>query len=191
MSVRILCLNGSSRRESLNQKLLDIAAQGARDAGAEVTLANLADFGLPIYDADFEAERGLSSGARKLQQLVDMHHALLIATPEYNGGYTALLKNAIDWISRPRADGTSGVALLAGKAAALVSASPGQLGGLRSQAGMRTVLDKLGMVVVPQAFALSNAHEAFDEQRQLKDANAARVLAGVGEALYRMALRLS
>ena len=191
MSVRILCLNGSSRRESLNQKLLDIAAQGARDAGAEVTQANLADFELPIYDGDFEAERGLPNGARKLQALVDMHQALLIATPEYNGGYTALLKNAIDWISRPRADGTSGVALLTGKAAALVSASPGQLGGLRSQAGMRTALDKLGMIVIPQAFALSNAHEAFDEQRRLKDGNAARVVAGVGEALYRMALRLS
>jgi hypothetical protein len=90
----------------------------------------------------------LPNGARKLQALVEAHQALLIATPEYNGGYTALLKNAVDWISRPRGDGSSGVALLAGKAAALVSASPGQLGGLRSQTGMRAVLDKLGMLVV-------------------------------------------
>ena len=191
MSVRILALNGSSRRESLNQKLLDIAAQGARDAGAEVTAVRLGDFDLPIYDGDFEAERGLPNGARKLQALVDMHQALLIATPEYNGGYTALLKNAVDWVSRPRSDGTSGVALMAGKAAALLSASPGQLGGLRSQAGMRTVLDKLGMLVIPQAFALGNAHEAFDAQGRLKDSHAARVVSSVGDALYRMALRLS
>ncbi|SIT47580.1 NADPH:quinone oxidoreductase [Paraburkholderia piptadeniae] len=191
MGVRILAINGSSRRESLNQKLLDIAAQGARDAGAEVTRARLADFDLPIYDGDFEAERGLPNGARKLQALVEMHHALLIATPEYNGGYTALLKNAIDWISRPRGDGSNGIALVAGKAAALVSASPGQLGGLRSQAGMRAVLDKLGMLVIPQAFALSMAHEAFDAKGQLKDSNATGLVAGVGEALYRMALRLA
>jgi NAD(P)H-dependent FMN reductase len=191
MSVRILAINGSSRRESLNQKLLDIAAHGARHAGAEVTTVRLGDFDLPIYDGDLEAERGLPDGARELQALVDRHQALLIATPEYNGGYTALLKNAIDWISRPRADGTSGVALLAGKAAALVSASPGQLGGLRSQAGMRTVLDKLGMIVIPQAFALSQAHEAFDIEGQLKDVNATRAVAGVGEALYGMALRLA
>ncbi|HWT37400.1 MAG TPA: NAD(P)H-dependent oxidoreductase, partial [Paraburkholderia sp.] len=188
MSVRILALNGSSRRESLNQKLLDIAAQGARDAGAEVTAVRLGDFDLPIYDGDCEADRGLPNGARKLQALVDMHQALLIATPEYNGGYTALLKNAVDWVSRPRSDGTSGVALMAGKAAALLSASPGQLGGLRSQAGMRTVLDKLGMLVIPQAFALGNAHEAFDAQGRLKDSHAARVVSSVGDALYRMAL---
>jgi NAD(P)H-dependent FMN reductase len=191
MGVRILAINGSSRRESLNQKLLDIAAQGARDAGAEVTPVRLADFDMPIYDADLEAELGLPNGARKLQALVEMHHALLIATPEYNGGYTALVKNAFDWISRPRGDGSSGVALVAGKAAALVSASPGQLGGLRSQMGMRAVLDKLGMLVIPQAFALGMAHEAFDAQGQLKDGNATRQVSGVGEALYRMAVRLA
>ncbi|MEM5382973.1 NAD(P)H-dependent oxidoreductase [Paraburkholderia phymatum] len=190
MGVRILAINGSSRRESLNQKLLDIAVQGARDAGAEVTQARLADFDLPIYYGDLEAERGLPNGARKLQSLMEMHDALIIATPEYNGGYTALLKNAIDWISRPRGDGSSGVALMAGKVAALVSASPGPLGGLRSQTGMRAVLDKLGMLVIPQAFALGMAHEAFDAQGRLKDGNATRLVSGVGEALYRMALRL-
>ncbi|WP_042305414.1 NADPH-dependent FMN reductase [Paraburkholderia terrae] len=191
MVVKVLAINGSSRRDSLNQKLLDIAAQGARDAGAEVTQARLADFDLPIYDGDFEVERGLPNGARKLQALVEAHQALLIATPEYNGGYTALLKNAVDWISRPRGDGSSGVSLLAGKAAALVSASPGQLGGLRSQSGMRAVLDKLGMLVIPQSFALGMAHEAFATDGQLKDSNVTRLVSGVGEGLYRLALRLA
>lgn len=191
MDIRILAFSGSSRRESLNHKLLEIAAQGARDAGATVTVARLADFDLPIYDSDLETERGLPNGARKLQALVEMHDALLIATPEYNGGYTALLKNAIDWISRPRADGSNGVALMTGKTAALVSASPGQLGGLRSQTAMRAVLDKLGMLVIPQSFALNMAHEAFGPEGQLKDRNATRLVSGVGEALYRMALRLA
>lgn len=190
MTLRILAISGSSRRESLNQKLLEIAAHGARDAGADVTVVRLSDLDLPIYDEDHEAEYGLPNGARHLQALVETHHALLIATPEYNGGYTALLKNAVDWISRPRSDGSSGVALMAGKAAALVSASPGQLGGLRSQTGLRAVLDKLGMLVIPQAFALSMAHEAFDAEGRLKDGNATRLASGVGEALCRVASRL-
>lgn len=191
MGIRILAINGSARRDSLNRKLLEIAVQGARDAGAEVTIASLADFDLPIYDGDLEAEHGLPNGARELQALVEMQDALLIATPEHNGGYTALLKNAIDWISRPRRDGSSGVALLAGKSAALVSASPGQLGGLRSQAAMRVVLDKLGMLVIPQALALSMAHEAFDANGQMKDRSAARLASEVGEALCRTASRLA
>ncbi len=191
MNIRILAISGSSRRDSLNQKLLGIAARGALDAGAEVTQARLADFELPLYDQDLEAEHGLPQGAKALQALVARHDALLIATPEYNGGYTALLKNAIDWVSRPREDGSPGVALFAGKVAALVSASPGQLGGLRSQTGMRAVLDKLGMLVIPEAFALSVAHEAFDAEGQLKDKNAERIASGVGAALYRTASRLS
>lgn len=162
MNIRILAISGSSRRDSLNQKLLCIAARGALDAGAEVTPVRLADFELPLYDQDLEAEYGLPEGSKALQALMARHDALLIATPQYNGGYTALLKNAIDWISRPREGGSPGVALFAGKVAALVSASPGQLGGLRSQTGMRAVLDKLAMLVIPEALALSGAHEAFE-----------------------------
>ncbi|CAB3806040.1 NAD(P)H-dependent FMN reductase [Paraburkholderia ultramafica] len=190
MNIRILALSGSSRRDSLNWKLLGIAARGALNAGAEVTPVRLADFELPLYDQDLEAEQGLPDGAKALQTLVARHDALLIATPEYNGGYTALLKNAIDWISRPREDGSPGVALLAGKVTALLSASPGQLGGIRSQTGIRAVLDKLGMLVIPEAFALSIAHEAFDAEGQLKDKNAERLVSGVGAALYRTASRL-
>ncbi|MEX3936264.1 NADPH-dependent FMN reductase [Paraburkholderia phymatum] len=100
-----------------------------------------------------------------------------------------MLKNAIDWISRPRVDGSSAVALMAGKAA-LMCASPGQPGGLRFQTGMGAVLDKLGMPVIPQAFAAGMAHEVFDAQGQLKDSTATRLASGMGEALYRMALRL-
>jgi chromate reductase, NAD(P)H dehydrogenase (quinone) len=191
MTIKILAACGSARRGSLNQKTLNLAAHGATHAGAQVTSIRLADFELPLYDADMEAEQGVPERVRALQALVAEHDALLIATPEYNGGYSALLKNAIDWISRPRADGSSGVALLAGKVAALVSASPGQLGGLRSQTGLRVVLDKLGVLVIPEAFALSVAHEAFDADGNMKDANAARLIEAVGAALLRTASRLA
>ncbi|AZQ54002.1 NADPH-dependent FMN reductase [Burkholderia cenocepacia] len=191
MSVSILAINGSSRRDSLNQKLLKIAANGAAQAGAEVTFVRLADLRLPLYDGDLETDEGIPAGARDLQDLLACHQGLLVATPEYNGGYTALLKNAIDWASRPRADGSAGVALFAGKAAALVSASPGQMGGLRSQTGMRAVLDKLGMIVVPQSFALASAHDAFDGDGQLRDRQAERLVGEVGASLFRTAARLS
>ena len=98
--IRILALSGSSRRGSLNQKILDQAAYGARAAGAEVTSIRLSDFELPIYDADWEAEYGLPKGAQALKALLADDQGLLIATPEHNGGYTALLKNALDWIVR-------------------------------------------------------------------------------------------
>lgn len=191
MSIRILAVSGSSRRGSLNQKLLDIAAYGARDAGAVVTSIRLADYALPLYDGDLEAEQGVPAEARRLQGEISTHDALLIATPEYNGGYTATLKNALDWVSRPQQDGTPGVALLAGKPAALVSASPGPMGGLRSQLALRTVLDKLGVLVIPDAFALGMAHEAFEGETGFKDKGVEKAVIGVGVALCRFANRLS
>ncbi|MCY0853906.1 NADPH-dependent FMN reductase [Cupriavidus sp. D39] len=191
MIIKILALSGSSRRGSLNQKLLDIAVHGSRNAGAVVTSVRLADYALPIYESDLEADHGLPEGAKRLQSAIAEHDALLIATPEYNGGYTAMLKNALDWVSRPREDGTSGVTLLAGKVAALVSASPGPLGGLRSQLALRTVLDKLGVLVIPDAFALGMAHVAFDDEVGLKDKGAEKAVANVGLSLCRTAERLA
>jgi NAD(P)H-dependent FMN reductase len=154
---KILSMSGSSRRGSLNQKLLDQATLGAYAAGAEVTPIRLSDFALPICDADLEAEHGLPKGAQELKSLLASHHGLLIATPEHNGGYTALLKNALDWMSRP-------TGFAAGKVAALISASPGLLGGTKSQLSLQIVLHKLGVHVIPDSFALGAAHQAFDAQ---------------------------
>ena len=174
--IKILAPSGSSRHGSLNQKLLDQAVLGARAAGAEVTAVRLSDFDLPIYDADFEAEHGLPKGAMALKALLVTHQGLLIATPEHNGGYTALLKNALDWISRP--NGFS-----AGKVAALLSASPGLLGGVKSQLSLQIVLAKLGVHVIPASFALGAAHQAFDAQRRLRDVNVEKAVRSVGAAL--------
>ena len=181
--IRILALSGSSRRDSLNQKLLDQAALGARAAGAEVTSIRLSDFELPIYDADWEAEYGLPKGAQALKALLADDQGLLIATPEHNGGYTALLKNALDWMSRP--DGFP-----SGKIAALVSASPGLLGGVKSQFSLQIVLGKLGVHVIPESFALGAAHQCFDAEGGLKDADAEKAVRGVGTALAEMVTRI-
>jgi NAD(P)H-dependent FMN reductase len=181
--IRILALSGSSRRGSLNEKILDQAAYGARAAGAEVTSIRLSDFELPIYDADWEAEYGLPKGAQALKALLADDQGLLIATPEHNGGYTALLKNALDWMSRPNG-------FPSGKVAALVSASPGLLGGVKSQLSLQIVLNKLGVHVIPESFALGAAHQFFDAEGGLKDANVESAVRRVGAALAEMVIRI-
>jgi chromate reductase, NAD(P)H dehydrogenase (quinone) len=177
--IRVLALSGSSRRGSLNQKLLDQAALGARAAGAEVTSIRLSDFELPIYDAEY----GLPQGAQALRALLADDQGLLIATPEHNGGYTALLKNALDWMSRPNG-------FPFGKFAALVSASPGLLGGVKSQLSLQIVLNKLGVHVIPESFALGAAHQCFDAEGGLKDGNVEKAVRGVGAALAEMITRI-
>jgi NAD(P)H-dependent FMN reductase len=187
MQTKILCVCGSSRRDSLNQKLLVIAALGATREGGAVTHIRLRDYPLPYYDGDLEAAHGPPQQALALKELLAQHHALLIATPEYNGGYSGLLKNALDWMSRPTQADPSGLQGFSGKFAALVSASPGALGGLRSQIALQMALSKLGLLVIPDAFALSHAHEAFDESGQLKDPTSDQLARRVGAALVRRA----
>jgi chromate reductase, NAD(P)H dehydrogenase (quinone) len=186
MPINVLALCGSARHDSMNQKLLDVAVLGACDAGAQVSKIRLTDFQLPIYDGDWEAEQGLPEGARSLKALIAEHDALLISTPEHNGGCTALLKNALDWAS-PSEGEPSGLECFAGKVAALVSASPGAMGGLRSQIVLQVSLSKLGVLVIPNSFALSAAHNAFDDSGRLKDANVEKMIHAVGAALFDVA----
>src|SRR3954470_7217353 len=101
MTPRILAFAGSLRRDSFNKKLLPIAARAAQGAGAEVTLIDLKDFPLPLFDQDLEVEQGMPESGKKLKQLFIDHDGLLIASPEYNSSLTAVLKNALDWVSRP------------------------------------------------------------------------------------------
>jgi chromate reductase, NAD(P)H dehydrogenase (quinone) len=115
--------------------------------------------------------------------LIAEHHALLIATPEYNAGYTGLLKNALDWASRPTGNDPSGLRSFAGKLVAMVSASPGLLGGIRSQIALQISPGNLRVHVIPASFALSAAHQAFDERGGMKDSNTEKAFRGVGAAL--------
>ena len=190
MNVKILALCGSSRKGSLNQKLLDVAVLGALDSGAHVTRISLRLLQLPIYDGDWEAEHGVPEAAQSVKTLIAEHHAMLIATPEHNGGYTALLKNTLDWASRPTPSDPSGLAVFEGKCAALVSASPGLLGGMRSQIALQVVLGKIGVLVIPKSFALGAAHKAFDEHGRLADANADKAVRDVGISLVGIAAGL-
>ncbi len=166
---RILAFAGSARKESYNKKLVRIAADGARAGGAEVTLLDLRDLPLPIFDEDLEKTDGLPDNARKLKQLLLAHDGLLISSPEYNSSITALLKNAIDWASRPAA-GEKPLQCFDGKVAALISASPGALGGLRGLVTLRMILGNIRVLVLPDQLAVSKAHEAFNPDGSLEDA---------------------
>jgi NAD(P)H-dependent FMN reductase len=169
MTARILAFAGSARSGSWNKKLVAVAASAARAAGGETTLVDLADFPMPIYDADLEAASGLPEHAKRLKALFLANDALLLSCPEFNSSITALLKNAIDWVSRP-APGEGSLACFAGKTAALMSASPGALGGLRGLVHVRAILGNIGVLVLPTQVAVPKAHEAFEADGSLKDA---------------------
>lgn len=173
---RILALGGSLRRDSLNQKLAAIAADGARQAGAEVTVISLRDFPLPLFDQDLEAASGKPEIARRLKALFREHHGLIIASPEYNSSITAALKNAIDWVSRADSSDEPPLSALAGKSAILCAASPGALGGLRGLVHLRSILGNIGITLLPDQVAVGSAHTAFREDGSLMDdAQAARI----------------
>ena len=187
--LRVLAISGSSRPGSYNGKLLALAAQAARDLGAEVTLLDLRSLALPVYDAEIEAA-GMPAGALDLRRLLAQHDALLIASPEYNGFPTPLLINALDWVSRmAAADGLlSGLGAMGGKVAGVMSASPGPMGGLRSLGFARQFLhNTLGMLVVPEQFALVQAGKAFDEQGALIDAKQQQAVQRVVASVLRVA----
>ena len=157
-SPRILAFAASARRESLNRKFLALAVQAAREAGGEVALVDLNDFALPLYHGDLEDAQGLPAGAVKLIGLIREHHALLIASPEYNSMVTPLLKNTLDWCSRAEPNPFEN------KVAAVLSASPGMFGGVRSLQMAQQLLLKLGCQVVPGQCVLPHADKAFDAQ---------------------------
>jgi chromate reductase len=172
---KLLVFAGSTRADSWNRKLATLTAHMARADGAEVTHIELADFDLPLYNADLEA-RGTPVAALRLKEIFHAHPAWIVCSPEYNGSYTALLKNTIDWVSSPvkgHPEWSSGSRPFAGKVVGLLSASPGALGGLRSLEHLAPLLRNLQCWVAPKQFAVSKAGEAFDPDGQLS-AEAAR-----------------
>lgn len=166
---RILAFSGSTRSGSFNTMLVRVAAEAARSAGAQVTVADLRDLALPLFDQDLEGAEGLPLGARKLKALMRENDGLIIASPEYNSSITGVLKNAVDWASRAEAEDEAPLSVFRGKAAVLLSASPGALGGLRGLVHLRAMLSNMGVIVLPDSLSVPAAHEAFDEAGQLKD----------------------
>ena len=185
--MKLLVFAGSTRQQSFNRRLAQVAADAARDAGADTTLLELSDFDIPMYNADLEA-RGTPPDVLRLKQLLWEHPAWVICSPEYNGSYTALLKNTIDWASSPvKGDPAwqDGVKPFRGKVVGMLSASNGALGGLRSQSHLAPLLITLECWLAPRAFALGQAANAFDEHGALvQEAHRQRVQGVVEQVLW-------
>jgi chromate reductase len=180
---KILAFSGSLRAESFNQKLATLAAEAARAAGAEVTLVSLRDFRMPLFDQDLEAAEGPPAPATELKALFASHDGLIIASPEYNSMITPALKNAIDWISRQTAPDEPPLSVLKGKSAAILSASPGGYGGVRSLGFLRPFLENIGISVLEDQVAIPTAHEAFSADGRLLDAAQAEAVKLLAEKL--------
>lgn len=191
MTTRLLAFSASTRKDSFNRKLLPIVVAGARAAGAEVTVVDLADYPMPIYNGDDEAATGMPEAAARLLDLLAVHQGLLVVTPEYNGFFPPLLKNTLDWMSRPDHGGQSGLRHFQGKVAAISSASPGGFGGVRSLLATRQYLTVLGLTVIPEQVTVSQANKAFTPEGALADERLAAAAANVGARLAAVAARLA
>ena len=192
-SLRLLVLPGSARAGAFSGQMAAFAGRTAERLGLQARVFDLRALALPVYDGDLEAAQGVPDGALALQAALLESDAVLLVTPEYNGFPTPLVINAFDWLSRiPATDQhPAGLTATANKPVALLSTSPGPLGGVRAMNTLRQYLQMaFAMLVAPQQYALGRAHEAFDEQGELRDARAAQSVQGVLDALAVLARAL-
>lgn len=179
---KILAFAGSTREASFNKRLVKIAAAGATKAGADVTYIDLRDFPMPLFDEDLEGREGMPENAQKFKALMLANQGLLIASPEYNSSFTPVLKNAIDWASRPQ-PGEGMLAAFNHKVAAIMSVSPGGLGGLRGLVHLRSLLENINVMVIPDQKAIAQAFEAFNPDGTLKDSKQQEAVENLGAKL--------
>ena len=161
--LRIFVLAASLRKDSLNRKLAELAAGVVRAQGAEVDLASMHEFDVPLYDGDSEGEVGVPAGAAAFRARLSAADGFIIASPEYNGSMPGIIKNLIDWTSRFRPqpfDGTHGL---------LLSASPSLAGGNRGLWALRVPFEHMGARIFPDMFSLAMAHKAFGADGRLSD----------------------
>lgn len=187
---KILAFAGSSRKQSINKKLVKIAALAAEKEGASTTIIDLADFPMPLFDQDLEAEQGMPEKAAEFKKLLIEHDGFLIASPEYNGAFSPLLKNVIDWASRAESNGEPSLLAFKGKFAVIMAASPGTLGGIRGLVFLRMLLGNIGVTVLPEQQAIPKAFQAFSEQGTLIDENQQQAVEKIGINLVKIINKL-
>ena len=187
---RILAFAGSSRTDSFNKKLVRIAATGAQSAGASVSIIDLLDFPMPLFNQDQEADSGMPDKAREFKILLTDHDGFLIASPEYNSAFSPLLKNVIDWASRAESDDEPPLVAYRGKTAAIMSASPGGFGGMRGLVFLRMLLGNIGVTVLPDQQAIPQAFTAFSDDGSLVDERQQTAVFNLGVKLAQSTDRL-
>jgi chromate reductase len=188
MNPKVLVFAGSIRKGSLHRKLAVAAEADLRARGLDVTLVDLRDYPMPFYDGDLETESGVPENARAFRSLLEQHDVFVIASPEYNGSFPALLKNVIDWTSRP-VPGERPAGVFHGKKAALLSASPGPGGGSRGLRHLRELLQMVGVDVLPVDVTVPRALSAFDEEGFLSRPEDVAAVKRIGEMILSYAQR--
>lgn len=163
MNPKIAIIAGSTRRGSINKRLAMEAARHLAKTDVRLTLLDLIDYPLPIYDGDAESETGIPKNALDLAGQIAAQDGLLLVSPEYNASVPPLLKNAIDWASRVRRIGGRPVLPFKGLVVGLGAVSPGQGGGRRGLEAWRSVMRNVGAEVITAQCSIPNAAEAFDE----------------------------
>lgn len=176
---QLIFLSGSIRKDSLNTKLAKYACEIAKNHKIDAEFIDLTDYEMPIYNGDFEQEYGLPENAIKLKEKFVNCRGFFIASPEYNGSFSALLKNTIDWLSRPNSKTEQPLIAFKGKFAAISAASPGALGGLRGLVPLRLLLSNIGVIMCPSQLALGNAFSAFSETNQINDVRQDKMLQNI------------
>jgi NAD(P)H-dependent FMN reductase len=185
---KILVIPGSNRTGSHNVRLAALAVKELTLIDTDVTRISLADYPLPIYDADLDARAGQPSAAVELKQMIMAHHGVFITSPEYSASVTPLLKNAIDWVSRVRERGDPTYAAFKGRAFAIAAASPGRAGGLRSLMALRQILELgCGALVIPEQVSIPNAEQAFNDKDEIVDLGTFNLLRAELQRLVDMA----
>lgn len=166
---KVLAFAGSLRADSYNKKLVQQAAEMARQMGATVTIIDLKDYPMPFYDADLESKKGMPANAKRFRDLMIANDAVIIASPEYNASISAVLKNALDWASRSE-DGKSSRDAFKGKKFAIMSAAAGKRGGARGLVHLRAVIEDVGGEVISKQVTVPQAYQAFNAKGELDSA---------------------
>jgi chromate reductase len=182
--MRLLFFAGSTREGSFNKKLARLGCRIAEANGIEAVFVDLKDYPMPLYNGDLEAAEGPPEKARAFKALLSEYPGVFIACPEYNSSVTPLLKNTLDWVTRVRAKGETGLEVYQSRVFAISGASPGYYGAMRSLLNLRQILEVgIGATVIPQQLALPRAGDAFDEDGSLKDKAQQELCKSVVEAL--------
>ena len=190
--MRLLFFAGSAREASFNKKLALLGHHIAEANGIEAVFVELKDYPMPIYNGDIEAAEGPPERASAFKALLGEYQGVFIASPEYNSSVTPLLKNTLDWVTRVRAKGETGLEVFKSRVFAISGASPGYYGGMRSLLNLRQILAVgIGALVIPEQLALPRAMDAFEADGSLKDRNQQEMLKGVVEALAIAARKLA
>lgn len=190
--INILGFAGSTRTASFHKRLVRIALDGAEKAGARIRFIDLRELNIPLYDGDLEAADGMPEGAREIREALKAADGVLIASPEYNGSLTAVLKNVIDWtsVADPQAGEEPRMVAWKGKVTGIMSCSPGNLGGLRGLNHLHSILSGIGTHVVPNQVAVPMIHQTMQDSGVLDKPDIHARVEGLGAEVAQLAQRL-